>query len=181
MQEFAFHHDVFNSYIEREGDAAHVLRQPSWKKMSRRLCFVLRWGAPSFQLAIQADGYVNTNDLRNIPAFRTFTDDVIREIVRRDGKKRFSVMEDEDGLLKVRANHGHGIPGVEVVERELTLDDAITYLVHVTSYAAWSLIRYEGLRRGERSHIHFVARAPQYVIASSNVNSRSTTSTPGIP
>ena len=74
IQEFAFHHDVFNSYIEREGDAAHVLRQPSWKKLSRRLCFVLRWGAPSFQLAIQADGYVNTNDLRNIPAFRTFTD-----------------------------------------------------------------------------------------------------------
>ena len=49
-----------------------------------------------------------------------------------------------DGHLKVRANHGHGIPGVEVVERELTSEDAITYLVHVTSYETWSLIRYEG-------------------------------------
>ena len=82
--------------------------------------------------------------------------------MRRDGKKGFRVTEDKDGLLKVRANHGHGITGVEVVERELTLEDAITYLMHVTSYAAWSLIRYEGIRRGERSLIHFVARAPQY-------------------
>ena len=69
---------------------------------------------------------MNTNDLRSLPAFRTFTDDVIREIVRRDGKKHFSVMEDEDGLFKVRANHGHSISGVEVVERELTFEDAIS-------------------------------------------------------
>ena len=47
-----------------------------------------------------------------------------------------------------------------MVERELTLDDAVAYVVHVTSYYAWSLIRYEGLKRGERQHIHFVGRAP---------------------
>ena len=162
LHEFAFHHDVFNCYIDREGGDAHVMRQPSRKKLSRRLCFVLRWGAPALQLPMQADGYVNADDLRRLPAFRTCTDDVIREIVRRDPKKRFSVMEDKDGHLKVRANHGHGIPGVEVVERELTSEDAMTYLVHVTSYEAWSLIRYEGIRRGERSHIHFVARAPEH-------------------
>ena len=33
--------------------------------------------------------------------------------------------------------------------------------MHVTSHDAWSLIRYEGLRHGERNHIHFVTRAPQ--------------------
>ena len=92
---------------------------------------MLCWDAPSLQLAVQADGYVNTNDLRSLSAFRTFTDDFNREIVRRDGKKRFSVMEDEDGLLKVRANHGHGISGVEVVERELKFEDAITYLMRL--------------------------------------------------
>ena len=45
MREYAFHHDMFNSYVDREGDAMHVLRQPFRKNLSMRLCFVLRWGA----------------------------------------------------------------------------------------------------------------------------------------
>ena len=161
MCEFAFHHDVFNSYIERRSDDTHVLGQPSLKKLSRKLCFVLRWGAPSLQLHIQPDGYVTANDLRRLPMFRRCTDDVIRKIVERDGKSRFAVKEKDDGELQVRANHGHGIPGVEVVERELTPQDVIGYVIHATTYAAWSFIRYEGLRRGERSHIHFTTRPPQ--------------------
>ena len=61
----------------------------------------------------------------------------------------------------VRANHGHGISGVEVVERDLTVHDAIGYIAHVTTYNAWSLTRSEGLRQMDRSHIHFVGRAPK--------------------
>ena len=106
------------------------------------------------------DGYVNTQHLREIPAFSNCSDEWLREIVKRDVKKRFGIQEDDEGRLRVRANHGHGIPGVEVVERELLLADAVAYVVHVTDYAAWSLIRYEGLKRGRRGHVHFVARAP---------------------
>ena len=35
------------------------------------------------------------------------------------------------------------------------------YVVHASPMNAWSLIRYEGLKRGRRGHIHFVRRAPQ--------------------
>ena len=87
-QEFAFHHDIFNAYIERPGQEARVLGQPSKKKLSRRLCFVLRWGAPSLGVPIGADGYVEAKRLRCVPTLRTCTDDVIRDIVKRDPKER---------------------------------------------------------------------------------------------
>ena len=131
-QEFAFHHDIFNAYIERPGQEAKVLGQPSKKKLSRRLCFVLRWGAPSLGVPIGADGYVEAKRLRGVPTLKTCTDDVIRDIAERDSKKRFGIKVAEDGGLLVRANHGHGIPGVNVVDRELTSHDGVTVLVHVS-------------------------------------------------
>ena len=85
-QEFAFHHDVFNAYIERPGHEARVLGQPSKKKLSRRLCFVLRWGAPSLGVPIGADGYVEAKRLRDVPTLKTCTDDVVRDIAERDAK-----------------------------------------------------------------------------------------------
>ena len=69
--------------------------------------------------------------------------------------------EQGNGAVIVRANHGHGIPDVEVVERELTPQDAVGYAVHVTLHQAWSLIRYEGIKRGDRCHVHFAGRAPE--------------------
>ena len=104
--------------------------------MSRRLCFVLRWGAPSPYLPITSDGFVAVRDLQQLPEFRRYTVEVIRTIVRCDGKRRFRLKELENGAVLVRANHGHGISGVEVVERELTPQDAVGCVVHVTSYQA---------------------------------------------
>ena len=157
---FPFSPDLFDSYIHKTGFDAHVLSAPSLKKLSRRLCFILRWGAPALHLPMTRDGYVLARDLRTVAALQTCTDDRIMTVVRRDAKHRFSTTINEDGELMVRANHGHGIPGVEVVERDLTIHDAIGFIAHVTTYNAWSLIRSEGLRRMDRSHIHFVGRAP---------------------
>ena len=71
--------------------------------------------------------------LRSVATLATCTDDVIREIVQQDAKRRFSISTTEDGSLLVRANHGHGIPGINVVDRELIAGDGITVLVHVTT------------------------------------------------
>ena len=100
-------------------------------------------------------------DIRAIPAFNTCTEDKVREVVRRDSKRRFGTKVTEECELWVRANHGHGIPGVDVVEREFTVRDLLGYVVHASSLHAWSLIRYEGLKRGRRGYIHFVRRAPK--------------------
>ena len=90
-QEFAFHHEIFNTYIEPPGEGVRVMSNPSMKKLSRRLCFVLRWGAPSLGVSIGEDGYVEAKRLRSVATLATCTDDVIREIVRQDAKRRFSI------------------------------------------------------------------------------------------
>ena len=41
-----FQEDWLDSYIDRTGYDAGVMKQPSLKRTSRRLCFLLRWGAP---------------------------------------------------------------------------------------------------------------------------------------
>ena len=150
---FTFVGEDIDSYIQQRGLDAHVMAAPSIKKLSRRLCFVLRWGAEVYNLSITHDGYVKVRDIRAIPAFNTCTDDTVREVVRRDSKRRFGIKVTDDGELWVRANHGHGIPGVDVVEREFTARDMLGYVVHASSLHAWSLIRYEGLKRGRRGYI----------------------------
>ena len=158
---FPFVGEDIDSYIQPRGLDAHVMAAPSIKKLSRRLCFVLRWGAEIYNLYITPDGYVKVKDIRAIRAFNTCTEDKAKEVVRRDSKRRFGFKVAEDCELWVRANHGHGIPGVDVVEREFTVRDMLGYVVHASSLHAWSLIRYEGLKRGRRGYIHFVRRAPQ--------------------
>ena len=153
---FPFDDDMLDAYIQRSNHDVGVTKDPFIRKMSRRLCFVLRWGAPSLHRPILKDGYVLVKDLRAISAFSQNTDEMVRQIVCNDTKRHFGLQETKDGSLRVRANHGHGIPGVEVVERDFTLQDAVGYAVHVTSYYAWSLIQFKGLKCGKRKHIHFI-------------------------
>ena len=61
---YSFHDDFFDTYIQRNTYATRATDQPSLKKTSRRLCFVLRWGAPSLSLTMTKDGYVKLQDLR---------------------------------------------------------------------------------------------------------------------
>ena len=133
---FPFSSDLFDSYIQPPGSDAHVLSAPSLKKLSRRLRFILRWGAPALHIPMTQDGYVLARDLRTVAALQTCTDDQIEAVVRRDAKHRFSTTSNADGELMVRAYHGHGISGVEVVERDLSVHDAIGDVAHVTTYNA---------------------------------------------
>ena len=52
---YSFHDDLFDTYIQRNTYATRATNQPSLKKTSRRLCFVLRWGAPSLNLTMTKD------------------------------------------------------------------------------------------------------------------------------
>ena len=67
------------------------------------------------------DGYVMVRD--GFLSGSSIVD--IKRIVEEDDKERFSIEYDAtQGGYKVRANHGHGIPGVSVVER--CLNDVVT-------------------------------------------------------
>ena len=52
-----------------------------------------------YNLSITHDGYVKAKDIRAIPAFNTCTEDKVREVVRRDSKRRFGIKVTEDGEL----------------------------------------------------------------------------------
>ena len=109
---FPFSSDLFDTYIHKPGFDAHVLSAPSLKKLSRRLCFILRWGAPTLKLSMTRDGYVLARELRTVSGLQTCSDERIETVVRRDAKHRFSATKNENGELMVRANNGHGICGI---------------------------------------------------------------------
>ena len=113
--------DKINRYIVQHDYVPRVLRNPSLAKRSRTLCYLLRWGAPAAGLKMSKDGYVMVRD--GFLSGSSIVD--IKRIVEEDDKERFSIEYDAtQGGYKVRANHGHGIPGVSVVER--CLNDVVT-------------------------------------------------------
>ena len=150
----------FNEYIVAKNYVPRVLRNPSLAKKSRTLCFILRWGATEAGLELSRDGFAWVDELLELGQFANCTFDDIRRIVENDDKNRFTLTCDEGMRYKVRANHGHGIPGVNVIERELTSTEFPGNSVHLTTSRAWTTIEKEGLRTGRRNHIHFVGRIP---------------------
>ena len=153
--------DKINNYIVPENYVPRVLRQPSLAKRSRSLCYLLRWGAQELGVPISGDGYVYMDDLLKCGPFADATFEEIQRIVSEDDKERFSLTFDTTRKqYKVRANHGHGIPGVVVTERRLTTQEAPGFVVHLTTKQAWEMIAAQGLRHFKRNHIHFVGRIP---------------------
>ena len=124
----------FNNYIVREDYVPRVLRNPSLAKRSRILCYLLRWGAKNAGIQMSSDGYVMVEDLLSSGYFIDSSLDDIKKIVELDDKERFSMATDEaSGKPKVRANHGHGIPGIVVTDRKLTARDVPGAVIHLTT------------------------------------------------
>ncbi|XP_010423857.1 PREDICTED: putative tRNA 2'-phosphotransferase isoform X2 [Camelina sativa] len=76
--------------------------------------------ATELRLNMRVDGFVKVGDLLKLNLktsanfqLKSHTIDEIREAVRRDNKQRFSLLEEEDGELLIRANQGHSITTVE--------------------------------------------------------------------
>ena len=110
---------------------------------------------------MSSDGYVRVEDLLSSGYFMDSSLDDIRKIVELDDKERFSMATDEaSGKSKVRANHGHGIPGIVVTDRKLTARDVPGAVIHLTTQEAWKRIEFEGLSPLRRNCIHFVGRLP---------------------
>ena len=131
--------DKINRYIVQHDYVPRVLRNPSLAKRSRTLCYLLRWGAPAAGLKMSKDGYVMVGNLLRSGFLSDSSIADIRRIVEEDDKERFSIEYDAtQGDYKVRANHGHGIPGVSVVERALTAAEVPGYVVHLTKAATFT-------------------------------------------
>ena len=136
-------------------------------RVSKALSFVLRHGAPSQGVALDAEGYGHIRSILESPAMSLLhtTEQELQHVVRTDGKQRF---EEEVVLHQryLRAVQGHSIRGLEadslhtrVTEEAHNLPAAAihgTYMKHFGFIKARGLLA-GGVRRA-REHIHFQTR-----------------------
>ncbi|XP_010490703.1 PREDICTED: tRNA 2'-phosphotransferase 1-like isoform X2 [Camelina sativa] len=137
--------------------------------LGRLLIRILRHMATELRLNIRVDGFVNVGDLLELNLktsgnfqLKSHTIDEIRDAVRRDDKQRFSLLEEEDGELLIRANQGHSITTVEseqLLKPILSPEDA-PVCVHGTYRKNLESILASGLKRMNRMHVHFSCGLP---------------------
>ena len=130
-------------------------------KMSKALSHVLRISAKDHGLNIDREGYVDLEEILMLPRFAVYSRDRILRLVEESDKKRYSTREDPDtGRVLIRANQGHTIPGVN--PGLIPIKDAALYpkVIHGTNREAYKIIRFEGLSKMDRNHVHFAVGEP---------------------
>ena len=116
------------------------------KDISKFMSLVLRHAPETAGLSLDQGGWCDLASLAAAAPGAPSTDDLIR-IVDQSDKQRFALSPDQQ---KIRANQGHSIPV------DLGLAPAVppAILYHGTALHNLPAIWREGLRRGQRNHVH---------------------------
>lgn len=123
------------------------MRDTELVRISKRLSKALRHNPASLGITLDANGWVDVDDV--LAGFgsrgRTVTRDQLAMVVAANDKKRFTV---ENG--RIRANQGH------TVEVDLGLDptEPPELLFHGTARSSVESILATGIDRGGRHHVH---------------------------
>ncbi|XP_052675488.1 uncharacterized protein LOC128157129 isoform X2 [Crassostrea angulata] len=131
---------------------------------------ILRHEAINRGLDVTEDGYVDVEDILELPEARNKTEQHVRNIVRNDTKGRFFLRE-SCGILQIKATQGHSFEvilysifhklrliSLLVPKLELKLVTHYTEVrcaVHGTRSRNWESIKSEGISKMGRKHIHF--------------------------
>lgn len=107
----------------------------------------LRHAPEDYGLSMNEDGTVLVKDLAN--SFGVDINDVL-QVVEKDAKGRYELIEGNNDDLFIRALHGHSIP----VSFEMTIVENPGTLLHGTKVRFLSSILENGLNRGDRNHVH---------------------------
>jgi 2'-phosphotransferase len=156
---------------------------PSNKRVSHSLSWALRHAAVDIGLTIQEDGYVPVQEIlaSNHSKLRGITLEQIQQVVETNDKQRFKLEErprhlyypmqesntdvDNSTILCIRANQGHSIRNIdpEKLLTRLSSEEirAFPCIVHGTYPEAWTSIRTTGLKKMNRTHIHFASGLPK--------------------
>lgn len=117
-------------------------------KASKFLSFVLRHKPESIQLMLDDQGWANISELIDKAKPQIdFSTQLIQQIVANNDKKRFALSNDG---LHIRANQGHSIK----VDLQLTAKEPPAVLYHGTATRFLESIQKEGLKAGQRHHVH---------------------------
>lgn len=131
-------------------------------KVSKSLSYFLRHHLDQLRCPVTADGFV---PLSAVLAQRTMTGVTvadIEEIVANCAKQRFALKREGDEYL-IRANQGHSIEaatkaGISSDAIYELITEPLSYCVHGTTDKVWPAIESEGLKKMNRTHIHFISR-----------------------
>lgn len=117
---------------------------------SKFLSFVLRHEPQAIGLTLDSEGWADIAALMEGAARsgRAMTRDLIQQVVDTSDKKRFSLSADG---LRIRAAQGHSTGSVDIAYPEMEPPE---WLFHGTATRFLDSILKEGLRPGERHHVH---------------------------
>lgn len=117
---------------------------------SKFLSYVLRHEPQAIGLTLDSEGWADIAALIDGAKCtgKTIDRDLIRQVVDTSDKKRFTISEDG---LRIRAAQGHSTKAVAIMYPEKTPPE---FLYHGTATRFLESILKEGLRSGERHHVH---------------------------
>lgn len=117
-------------------------------KLGRYLCMILRHRPEVIGIQLDEHGWADVEELvAGVATDRTFSRDILEEIVRTDSKRRYSFNEDK---TKIRANQGHSID----VDLEFETAQPPEYLWHGTAEKYVNSIEEKGLLPKSRRYVH---------------------------
>ncbi len=119
-------------------------------KYSKFLSYVLRHKPESIGIALDENGWVSVPILLNASraAGQNISEELLRNIVEKNEKKRFAFNDNEDCI---RASQGHSIKSIDL---ELEQIEPPEILYHGTVEKFVDEIKKSGLQKMNRQHVH---------------------------
>lgn len=144
-----------NIHKDRNKNKNKNLNSEKLTKISKQMTFILRHKAKDFGLSIEPSGFVKLDDLLNVQMIKShkLTLDMVKEIVDKDSKQRFSL--ENRPPYYIRANQGHSMHDVKNEECLEMLSNYADFqcVVHGTNSEAWEKIKLSGLNKMNRNCI----------------------------
>ena len=119
-------------------------------KLSKTISYILRHNPQSFNLKLNVDGSVKTEELLSAlkNKFSDITKTDLIKLVKNDSKGRFSFLNNKK---RIRANYGHSIEGINPDYKSL---EPPKFLYHGTTPKVKDEILNSGLKSMGRNYVH---------------------------
>jgi RNA:NAD 2'-phosphotransferase (TPT1/KptA family) len=144
---------------QKQSDVPTKAQRKMPKDVNRSLTRHLRHNPNG--LPMDEGGYVTVSAIKGLGIlFEALTVEDLRQIVAKDAKNRYHMIETEP--VRIRANQGHSDSvGVRLDDGKLftPITPRMVSTYHATTQEAWAKIHKEGLNPMNRTHVH-MAKTP---------------------
>jgi 2'-phosphotransferase len=135
-------------------------------QVSKKLSYYLRHHLGKLHCTVSPDGFVPVSALMTLKDFTGVTFEDIQFIVETCPKQRFSLKKQSlNGVVEdfIRANQGHSLPsaqssGIDAAAIYQPITEPMSYCAHGTTREAFAKIQTSGIKRMNRTHIHFAQK-----------------------